>query len=199
MSSSSGSPSRSATTVQTCTRSQWFSSSAPAGHWVVSGRLTDSAPHTGYEPNFADFSFYMNTEHNPIDWCSDDVTMISDSARGMPNSKALRSSHKAEASKVSFLFGHTGSRETGEGHVSRRLSHGETQAELDRESVATTPFSSQSTGKRDPELKFVHALRNRDNLEKILERKVDLAISGRKGSAKMHHVWTGTPACTTHL
>ena len=94
----------------------------------------------------------------------------------MPNSEALRSSHKAPASKVSFLFGHTSSRETGVGHVSSRPSHRETEAQLDRESVATTLFSSQSTGKRDRELNFVHALRDRGHLEKILERKVDLAI-----------------------
>ena len=60
--------------------------------------------------------------------------------------------------------------------MSRRPGHREADAELDRESVATTLFSSQSRGKRDRELNFVHALRDRDNLEKIFERKVDLAI-----------------------
>ena len=46
LSSSSASPSRSTTTVQTCTRSRLLPSSAPARHWRESGRLTDSAPHT---------------------------------------------------------------------------------------------------------------------------------------------------------
>ena len=41
-------------------------------------------------------------------------------------------------------------------------------------------FSSHSRAKRDRELNFVHALRDRDNLQKILERKVDLAIQGDK-------------------
>ena len=44
LSSSSASPSRSTTTVQTCTRSRWLPSSAPASHWRESGRLTDAAP-----------------------------------------------------------------------------------------------------------------------------------------------------------
>ena len=118
----------------------------PASHWRESGRLTDSATNTGCEPNLADFSNHVNTEHNPIDisdnnpdfWCSDDVTMISDSARGMPNSEASSSSRKAAASKVSFLFGHTSSGETRVGHVSSRSGPWETEAELDRESVATT-------------------------------------------------------------
>ena len=70
--------------------------------------------------------------------------------------------------------------------MSNRSSHRETEAELDRESVATTLFSSQSRGKRDRELNFGHALRDRDNLHKILERKDDSAIQGEKrGSAKI--------------
>ena len=58
-------------------------------------------------------------------------------------------------------------------------SHREIEAELDRESVATTLSSSQSRGRRDRELNFVHALRDRDNLQMILERKVDSAIQGQ--------------------
>ena len=61
-----------------------------------------------------------NPEHNPIDIpdnnpdfrCSDDVTMISGSVRGMPKSEASGSSRRAPASKVSSLLGHTSSRET---------------------------------------------------------------------------------------
>ena len=68
--------------------------------------------------------------------------------------------------------------------MSSRLSHRETEAEFDRESVATTPFSSQSRRKRDRELNFVHALRDRDYLAKTLERKVDLAIQGVKWLSK---------------
>ena len=76
--------------------------------------------------------------------------------------------------------GHTSSRETEVGHVSSRSSHRETEAELDRESVATTLFSSESRGKRDRELNCAHALRDRDNIKKILGRKVDPAMQGEK-------------------
>ena len=127
------------------TRSWCQSPDAPA-HWRESGRLTDSAPSKGNEPKLADFPNYTDPELNPIDIpdnnpdfrCSDDVTMISGSARGMPNSKASSSSRKAA---VSSLFGHTSSRETGVGHASSRSSHQETEVELDRESVATTFFN----------------------------------------------------------
>ena len=64
--------------------------------------------------------------------------------------------------------------------MSSRPSHQETEVELDRESVATTLFSSQSSGNRDRQLNFVHALRDRENLQKILERKVDSAVQGEK-------------------
>ena len=124
--------------------------------WRESGRLVDSAQNTGYEPKLADFSHYTDLEHNLIDIsdnnpdfpCSDDVTMISGSSRGMPNSEASRRSRKAAASKVSFLFGHTSSGETGEGHVSGRSGLEELGAELDRKPVATTLLSSQSREKR---------------------------------------------------
>ena len=40
--------------------------------------------------------------------------------------------------------------------------------------------NSQPRGNRDRELNFVHALRDGDNPQKMLERKVDLAIEGGK-------------------
>ena len=49
------------------------------------------------------------------------------------------------------------------------------------ECVATTLFSLQSKGKRDRDTNAVHSLlRDRDNFEKILERKVDLAVRGER-------------------
>ena len=51
-------------------------------------------------------------------------------------------------------------------------------AELNRESVATTRFSSES--------------RDRENLQKILERKVDLAVRGeREAQQKMYQAEAG--------
>ena len=64
--------------------------------------------------------------------------MISGSAGGMPNSEALSSSCKAAASKVSFLFGHTSSRETGVGHqpIRRENLSGEIQDESEESQLA---------------------------------------------------------------
>ena len=109
ISSSSASSSMAPTSLPGRTRSWCQSPDAPA-RWRESGRVIDSAPNTGYEPNFSDFSNFTNPEHNQINipdnnpdlWCSDDVTMISGSARGMPNSEASSSNRKAAASKVSF-------------------------------------------------------------------------------------------------
>ena len=63
-----------------------------------------TSPCTGYERNGGDCPDEPNTnpidipDNNPDFRCSDDVTMISGSARGMLNSDA--------SSKVLFLFGH---------------------------------------------------------------------------------------------
>ena len=135
LSSPSASSSRTSTSLPGRTRSWCQSPDAPA-RWRESGRLVDSAPNKDKEPKLADFPNFTDPELNPIDIpdnnpdfrCSDDVTMISGSARVMPNSEALSSSRKAAA-------------ETGVGHVSSRSGHQETEVELDRESVATTFFN----------------------------------------------------------
>ena len=64
--------------------------------------------------------------------------------------------------------------------VSGRTGLQETGAELDREPVAATIFSSQSKGKRDRDTNVVHSLKDRENLQKILERKVDSAVRGER-------------------
>ena len=48
----------------------------------------------------------------------------------------------------------------------------------DRKSVATTIFGSQSKGKRDRDTNVVHSLKDRENLQKIFEGKVDSAVRG---------------------
>ena len=49
---------------------------------------------------------------------------------------------------------------------------------MDRESVAATPESSQSKGQRDRDQNVVQTLRDRENLQTFLERKVDSAVRG---------------------
>ena len=147
LSSSSASLSQSSTTTPAYTRSGRTTTEAhSAVRQECQITLPDHLPTQVMSPRSTIRS--TSPENKPDFQCSDDVTMISDFARGMPNFEALSSSHQAAASEVSFLFGHPGSRETGVGHVSSRPSHRVTEAELDRESVATTHFCSQSRGKR---------------------------------------------------
>ena len=63
-------------------------------------------------------------------------------------------------------------------HVSGQPGLKETGAVSDRESVATTIVSSQSKGKRDRNTYVVHSLKDREYLQKILERKADSAVRG---------------------
>ena len=79
--------------------------------------------------------------------CPNDVTMIPTSPGCLPNSEAFSSSQKAAASRVSSLFGHPRLGKLMACHVSGRPGLQETGAELDRESIATTLFSSQSKGR----------------------------------------------------
>ena len=49
-------------------------------------------------------------------------------------------------------------------------------ANVDRESVVPTISSSQSKVKRDRDQNVVHSLKDRERLQKILERKVEWAV-----------------------
>ena len=51
---------------------------------------------------------------------------------------------------------------------------------IERESVVSTFFSSQSKRKRDRDQNVEHSLRDRENLQKTLERKVDSAVRGER-------------------
>ena len=152
----SATSSRVSTSFPNRTRSWCLSPSAPA-RWSESDRMADPAPNTGYEPNLANFSSYVDPEHTPIDipdshqdfLCPDDATMISTSPEGLPNAEAFSSSQKAAAGRVSSLFSHSSLGKLSAGHVSSRSGLQETGADLDRDSVATTLFRSQSRGKRD--------------------------------------------------
>ena len=126
LSSPSASSSRAPTSLPGRTRSWCQSPDAPA-RWRESGRLVDSGPNTGYEPNLANSSSCTHPEHTAIDiphrhqdfWCSDVVTMMSTSAEGIQNSEALSSSCKAAISKVSSLLGHSSLQKLAEGNWRR--------------------------------------------------------------------------------
>ena len=107
-SSPSASSSRVSTSIPGRARSWCQSPDAPT-RWRESGRLVDSTPNTGCEPNLANSSSYTDLEHTSIDIPDghQDFRCSDTSAEGIPNSEALSSSRKAAASKVSSLFGHS--------------------------------------------------------------------------------------------
>ena len=108
---------------------------------------------------------------------------IPTSPEGFPNSRASSSSKQAAASRVPPMFGPSSLWKQGACHVSSRSGLQETGAELDRESVGATIFSSQSKGKkRDRDTNVVHSLKDKENLQKIFERKVDLAVQGERAA-----------------
>ena len=100
---------------------------------------------------------------------------------------------KAADSRVSSLFGHFRLGKLSACHVSSCPGPQKTEVELDRESVATTLFSSQSKGKRDRELNFAHALRDREN-KRSLNGKLTWPSEERKEKlskdySKLRQTW----------
>ena len=146
-------------------------------------------------PSSPTFFSCMDPEHIPINvpdnhqsfLCPDDATVIPTSPEGLPNSGGFSSSIQTAACRVPSLFGPSSPWKQGACHVSGRSGLQETGAVLDRESVSTTLFSSQLKGKRDRHTNVVHSLKDRENLQKILERNVDLAVRGERerSSAKI--------------
>ena len=143
------------------------------------------------EPNLANFFSHMDTEHTLIDipdshrnfLCSDDITVIPASPEGLPHSGASSSSKHTSARRVPSMFGLSKLQETVAGHVSSRPSTWKQGAVFD-ESVATMIFSSQSKGERDRDTYVVRSLKDWENLQKILERKVDSAQFERERVAQ---------------
>ena len=137
------------------------------------------------QPKLANFFSNMDPEHTPINipdshhnfLCPDDATVIPTSPEGLQDSGASSSSKQTAASRGPSLFGSSRFWKQGACHVS---GPSETEAECDREPVATTLFSSQSKGKRDRDTNVVHSLRDRESLQKILEGKVDVAVRGER-------------------
>ena len=130
----------------------------------MSGYLANPTPNTGYEPNFYS---YMNEEHTPINLpdshrsfqCRDDAT---EDPEGFPHSGAS-SSKQTAASRVPTMFGSRGASlwKQWPESVDSRASIQETGANVDRESVVPTIFSSQSKGRRDRDQNVMHSLRER--------------------------------------
>ena len=133
------------------------------------------APSTGYEPHASNFFSYTDTEHTPIHLpdshhdfqCQNDASVISTSdPEGLPRSGASSSSKQTAAGRVPSMFGPSTLWKQMAGRVSGRTGFQETGAVSDRESVATTIFSSQSKGKRSRHKRCAFAERHRKFLPK---------------------------------
>ena len=134
----------------------------------MSGRPANPAPNTGYEHHTLQLlQLHGHSAHadpspdSHHDFpCQDDATMTSTTDReGLPHSGASSSSKHTAASGVPSTFGLPSLWKQMAGHVSGRPGLQETDAISDRESAATTIFSSQSKRKRDRDTNFVHSLK----------------------------------------
>ena len=135
--------------------------------------------------NEHNFYSHMNEEHTPINpfdhdrsfYCRDDATMIStkEGPEGFPHSGASSSSKQTAASRVPTLLGSLGASlwKQWRDHesVDRRTGMQETGTNVDRKSVVATFFSSHSKGRE-----IERDRKSPENLQKIHERKVDLAV-----------------------
>ena len=157
-----------------------------SAHWSgMSGYFANPTPNTGYEPNF--YRSYMNEEHTPINLpgnqrsfqCRDDATIISAAEDPeVPFSGASSSSKQTAASRVPTMLGSLSGKQEHESVASRASI--QAGANLDRESVVPTIFSSQSKMEersRSKRRAFVEREREKTS-QKILERKVDSAVRG---------------------
>ena len=158
-------PSASSTSLE---RSRW--NPCASALWSgMSGCFPNPTPHV------ANFCTHMNEEHTPINLPDshrnfprrDDATIIytPDDTEGLQHSGASSSSKFTAASRVPTALGSWGNclwkQMADYESVDSRSGIRETGANLDRESVVSTFFSSQSEGKRDRDQNVVHSSRDR--------------------------------------
>ena len=157
----------------------------------VSRNGWSSAKHTKKKalPNFFN---YMDLEHTPINipdsnhsfLCPDDATVIPTSPESVPNSGASSSSKQEAASRVPSLFGPSSLWKQGACHVSPG-----NWSRVDRESVATTLFSSQSKRKRDRDTHVVHSLKDSEKSPKNPWTESRLGRPRREKLSKIVSSW----------
>ena len=157
-----------------------------------SGHLADPTPNTCYEPKFCND---VSSEHTPTNLPTrnmgfqqvyDATIAASEDPILPPQSAASSSSQHSAASTVptSLKLGSSGTshRKLSADYdsVANRTSIKETCADMDRETVVSSLLGSVSKEERDRDQNVVQTLRDRQNLHKILERKVELAVRGDK-------------------
>ena len=138
--------------------------------------MADPTQNTGSEPNCCS---YLNEEHTPFNLpdsfpSRDDATIISAAADPeVSYSGASSSSKQTAASRVPAMSGSLGASPWKQRlELLDSASIQATGTNVDRESVFSTIIEERSRSKsRD-------SLRETENLQKILERKVDSAVRG---------------------
>ena len=138
---------------------------------------------------------HASDEHTPINlsdsnrnsphYCNATIAVTSEEPDVLRHSGALHSSqHTAATSEAPTVSGSLGcclwKQLADYDSVDSQNSIRETGAELDRETVVSTLFRSESRGKRDRDQNVVQSFRYRENLHKILEWKAELAVRGEK-------------------
>ena len=160
------------------------------------GRLAGPIANTCYEPKFCTD---VDSEHRPINLPSRnmsfpqeyDATITASEDLNLPG--ASSSSQHSAASWVPTMskLGALGASLTkvlaDRDSVVGRTGIKETCADMDRETVVSSLFESVSKEKRDRYLNVVQTLRDRQNIHKILERKVELAVRGEKLARQRSH------------
>ena len=121
--------------------------------------MTDPVPHTGFEPKLADFFSCSDPERAPI---RHSRTVIPTSPDGFA---ALATGNTAACRVPKFGF-YMPQETDGRGHVLSRTSIWKQDAVFDKESVATTIFSSRSKGKRDRDTNDMHSLKGQSKSSK---------------------------------
>ena len=161
-----------------------------SARWIgMSSRMTNPTLNKGSEPNFYS---YLNEEHTTINFfdsfqCRDDATTPSFQ---LPRSKSsLLGSIQQEQTNRSSQSSHQCESLTTAAWVWQSCEH-TIGTDVDWASVDPTIFSLQSEGRRDRGQNGVHSLRDRENLPKNLERKVDSAVRGENGLAKTVRSWS---------
>ena len=153
----------------------------------MSGRMANPAPKTGHEPNSSNFFSHMDTEHTSIHLpdinrnCPHDcdATIVTTEDLDVPRHSGASSSSKLlTVSKLGSLRTRLTKVLADYNSFDSRNSIRVTCADLDRETVVSTLFRSDSKEKRDRDQNVVHRLRDRQHLHKIFERKVDSAVRG---------------------
>ena len=169
-------------------------SCAPPQWSGMSGHLANPTPGTGYEPKFC---IDVSNEHTsinlpdsnrnfPHDYCAtivattEDLDVLRHSGASSTSNHSAAGSRDPTVSKPGSLGNSLTKVLPDYDSVDSRNIIRENCADLEKETVLSTLFWSESKGKRDRDQNVEQSLRDRENFRKILARKAELAVRGEK-------------------